>query len=219
MERRQRLGLLQQAFADALVRGEETLASEVMSEAIELGFDEGEIHEHIVTPAMRFIGDLWAEGQLGVADEHLATEISLRVLTLQREAFRVARRRAIQRVLFAAVEGEHHVVGLRMAASLSLHAGFDVRMLGPDLPVHALLSAIGRHEPMVVGLSATMPVSAARLREAVETVAAAAPRTGIVVGGAAVDSRFELLPGIAICRHVTDLVGQLEGLVQRAATN
>lgn len=219
VSRDQRLELLQQSFADALVRGDEPLASEAISQAIELDFDEGEIDEHIVAPALRMVGDLWAGGQLGIADEHLATEISLRVIALQREAFRVARRRAANRVLFAAVEGEHHVVGLRMAASLALHAGFDVRMLGPDLPLPALLAAIGRHEPRVVGLSATMPGSAARLVEAVETIDAAAPDVGMLVGGAAVDRRFELLPGVTVCRHVTDLVGQVEALVQRAGSN
>lgn len=217
--RDERVELLQQAFADGLVRGEEEVASEVMSQAIELGLEEAEIDEHIVAPAMRLIGDLWADGELGIADEHLATEISMRVLTLQREAFRVARRRAAHRVLFAAVEGEHHVVGLRMAASLALHAGFDVRMLGADLPVHALLSAITRHDSAIVGLSATMPASAARLIEATQTVAAAAPGTGIMVGGAAVERRFELVAGVTVCRHVTDVVGQLEAMAQRAPAN
>lgn len=219
LTREQQIELLQRAFADALVRGNEPLASEAMEQAIELDFSEGEIDELIVSPAMRLVGDLWAQGHLGIADEHLATEISLRVLTLQREAFRVARRRATHRLLFAAVEGEQHVVGLRMAASLTLHAGFDVRMLGPDLPVHALLAAVGRHEPGVVGLTATMPASAARLVESVEAVTAAAPGVAVVVGGAAVDRRFELLSGVTICRHVSDLIGQVEALVQRAPIN
>ena len=217
--REQQLELLQQAFADALVQGDEPLASEAMGQAIELDFSEGEIDELIVTPAMRLVGDLWAQGHMGIADEHLATEISLRMLTLQREAFRVARRRAAHRLLFAAVEGEQHVVGLRMAASVTLHAGFDVRMLGSDLPVHALLAAVGRHEPGVVGLTATMPASAARLVESVEAVTAAAPGVSMLVGGPAVDRRFELLARVTICRHVSDVVGQVEALVQRAPAN
>ena len=219
LTRDQRLELLQQAFGDALVRGDEPLAAEAIAQAIETGFSEAEIDEYVVGPGMRLVGDLWAQGHLGIADEHLATEISLRVLTLQREAFRVARRRATHRVLFAAVEGEQHVVGLRMAASIALHAGFDVRMLGPDLPVHALLAAVGRHDPGVVGLTATMPASAARLVESVEAVVAAAPGIPVIVGGAAVDRRFELLSGATVCRHVSDLVGQVEALVQRAPAN
>jgi methanogenic corrinoid protein MtbC1 len=219
LTRDQRLELLQQAFGDALVRGDEPLAAEAIGEAIELGFTEPEIDEFVVGPGMRLVGDLWAQGELGIADEHLATEISLRVLTLQREAFRVARRRATHRLLFAAVEGEQHVVGLRMAASIALHAGFDVRMLGADLPVHALLAAVARHDPGIVGLSATMPVSAARLLEAVEVIKAAEPGISVIAGGAAVDRRFELHSGVTVCRHVSDLVGRVEALIQRAPVN
>ena len=63
-----------------------------------------------------------------------------------------------------------------------------------------------------------MPGSAARLVEAVETIDAAAPDVGIVVGGAAVNRRFELQPAVTVCRHVSDLVGQVEALVQRAGS-
>lgn len=219
LTREQQLKLLQEAFAAALVRGDEALASDAMSEAIQLDFDEGEIDEQIVAPALRVVGDLWAQGHLGIADEHLATEISLRVLALQREAFRVARRRSTHRLLFAAVEGEQHTVGLRMAASLALHAGFDVRMLGSDVPLNALLAALARHEPVVLGLTGTMPASSEKLLEAIQTVPEAVPGVALLVGGAAVDRRFELLPGVTVCHHVSDLVGQIEGLAQRAASN
>jgi methanogenic corrinoid protein MtbC1 len=219
LARDEQLTHLRRAFADALVHGDEPLAEEAVSEAIGASFEEAEIDERIVAPALRLVGDLWADGRLGIADEHLATEISLRVIALQREAFRVARRRSMHRVVFAAVEGEQHVVGLRMAASMALHGGYDVRLLGPDLPLHGLLAAVRRHGPSIVGLSATMPASAARMQKSVETLHEAAPGLGIVVGGAAVDRRFELVHGVTVCRHVGDLVGQLEAQLQGAATN
>ena len=219
LRRDEQLDILQRTFGDALVRGDETLAEDTIAEAIRASFDEGEIDDQIVAPAMRLVGDLWAAGQLGIEEEHLATEISLRVLTVQREAFRIARGRAQHRVLFAAVQGEEHIVGLRMAASMALHAGYDVRMLGANLPRHALLAAVRRHEPSVVGLSATMPASADRLLQTIELLHYSAPEVGIVAGGAAVDERLGMHPGVTICRHVSDLTGQIEALAQRASTN
>jgi PAS domain-containing protein len=44
-------------------------------------------------------------------------------------------RAGLEAVTAAAVEGEQHVVGLTMAASLLLAAGYDVRPLGADVPV------------------------------------------------------------------------------------
>ena len=95
-------------------------------------------------------------GEISVAEEHLATEISLRVLALQREA-RASRAPAATPVMLAAPAGEQHVVALRMIANLLRDAGYDVVMLGADVPPDALAIAAGRHQPDVVCLTATMP--------------------------------------------------------------
>ena len=214
-----RVEAFQRAYADALLRGDGDAAEAVVAEAIAASLDEAAIQDGIVAPALRVVGDLWAAGEIGVADEHLATEISLRVLTLQHEAFRVARRRAGHRVLLAAVPGERHDVGLRMVASLLLHGGFDVRLLGADLPLAALAAAVVRHAPSVVGLSGTMPESTAALSSAVEVVRGVAPETAVIVGGAAAEGVLAALPGVAVCRHVSDAVGLVEGLLQRPHHN
>ena len=212
------IGVFQQAYADAILRGDGEAAERVVAEAIAASLDEAAIQDRIVAPSLRMVGDLWAQGEIDVADEHLATEISLRVLTLQREAFRVARKRAGHRVLLATVPGERHDVGLRMVASLLLHGGFDVRMLGPDLPLDALAAATGRHTPSVVGLGATLPESGPALVAAVEVVRDVAPGVGVIVGGAAA-STVARLPGVAVCHHVSDAPGLVEGLLQRPHAN
>ena len=209
----------QRAYADAILRGDGDAAEAVVADAIAASLDEPTIQDGIVAPALRVVGDLWAAGEIGIADEHLATEISLRVLTLQHEAFRVARRRAGHRVLLAAVPGERHDVGLRMVASLLLHGGFDVRLLGADLPLHALAAAVRRHAPSVVGLSGTMPESSAELETAVDVVRGVAPEAGIIVGGAAAGGVPVTLRGVVVCGHVSDAVGLVEGLLQRPHHN
>ena len=212
------IAVYQQAYADAILRGDGEAAEQVVAEAIGASLDEGVIQDGIVAPSLRMVGDLWAQGEIGIADEHLATEISLRVLTLQREAFRVARRRVGHRVLLAGLPGERHDVGLRMVASLLLHGGFDVRMLGADLPLDALVEATERHTPSVVGLSATMPESVPALVAAAEIVRDIAPGVGVIVGGAAA-ATLPRLPGVAICEHVSDAPGLVEALLQRPHEN
>ena len=148
---------LQRSYADAVLGGSESAAERVVREAIEAGVPEAVISGEVIAPTMRAIGDLWERGLLSVADEHLATEISIRVLALQREAFRATSRRGAHRVMLAGMEGERHGLGLTMAGSVLVHAGYDVRMLGPDLPMPDLASAVDRHRPSVVGLSVTQP--------------------------------------------------------------
>jgi methanogenic corrinoid protein MtbC1 len=209
----------QRAFAEALLAGDGDAAERIVREAIEAGLAEGLIDDEVIRPALVLVGDLWAEARISIADEHLATAIAVRVLALQREAFRVARRRTGHRVMLAAVEGEHHVVGLEMAASLMLHAGYDVLMLGADLPVAAVAAAVARHRPAVAGFTAATPETAVRLPATVAAVRAASPGTGILVGGRGVGLGLVAGGDVSICRHVADAVGQADALVQRSAFN
>ena len=207
---------LRRAYERAVLAGDEREAEAVISESIAAGLAETTIDDEIIRPTMRHVGDLWADGELSIAQEHLATSISMRVITLQRDAFRHARQRSSHRVVLAGLEGEQHVVGLNMAASVLLHAGYDVRLLGPDLPVLEVAGTVVTHRPHVVGFSTATACSASHLPAAVRIVQDFDPRVRIVVGGCAVDERWELEYGIVICRHVSDAVDLVDALVRAA---
>lgn len=210
---------LQREFSDALLRGDEAAAEDVLHEAVDAELPEGLVDEAVITPALRAVGDLWAAGELSVAEEHLATEIALRVVALEREVYRVARRRPAVLVLLAAVEGEQHVVGLRMAGSLLEHAGYEVVQLGPSVPVSDLAAMVRRRAPAVVGLSTTMPSTGAQLAEAVAALGEARPATAIVVGGTGLPADLTDRPALRRCRRAPDVVPVVDGLVQRAGLN
>ena len=188
-------------------------------DALDAGLTEGVIHDAIIAPAMRRVGDLWAQGELSVADEHLATHITVRMVALLRESLRVAARRPEHRILLAGLEHEHHTVGMEMAGSVLTHGGYEVLTLGADVPLDALPGAVERHRPAVVGLSATLAATAKLIPAAIYAMRAVDPAVGIIVGGAAASLRMEATPGIAVCTHVTDAVELTDGLVQRAALN
>lgn len=210
---------LREAYLRAILAGELATAERIIREAIDSGLGEDIIDTEIITPAMASIGDQWARGDIDVADEHIATDISLRMITLQREAFRVARRRSSATVLLAAVEGERHVVGLEMAASALLHAGFDVRMLGADVPSTALALAVARIRPLILGLTASTAQAAAEVERASALARQCHPSLGIVIGGAAAEHTQHLSPATALCTHVGEAVDVVEALAQRALLN
>lgn len=210
---------LRDAYRDALLLGLPAAADRTIREAIELGLSELAIDDLIIAPTMRFVGDLWAIGDISVAQEHLATAISKRVIALQHERFRVAHRRVGRRILLAAVEGEHHTLGLEMAASALLHAGYDVRMLGADVPTADLSAAVAQHAPAVIGLTTTTMESASAVRDAIAAARSVRPSTGILVGGAAAADAAAPDPALSICTHVGDVLDLTNELVQRARLN
>ncbi len=213
------LAELQGAFTDALLQGDEHAAELVLREALDARVAESDLDEAVIAPALRVVGDLWAQGAISVAEEHLATEIALRVVALQRDMFRVVRRRSGLVVVVAAVEGEHHVVALRMAGSLLAHVGYDVKQLGANVPHVALGIIVARHRPAVVALGATMPVTASALEETVRLVQGAGPGTGLLVGGQGVPAPLVERPGLRFGARVSEIVPVVDSLAQRASMN
>ena len=213
------LEVFREAFLDALLTGDERAAEMVAREAIEAGLPETEICEEVITPALHTVGEMWAGGLISVADEHLATQISMRVLALQREAFRRLNERTNQQVYLAGIEGEQHVVGLEMAANLLRHAGFDVRFLGPDVPIQSLGQVVGRRRPHVVALTVTMRDSAMLIDLALDEIDRASPGTGIVVGGSGVPQTLIETDRIAVSQTLTDVVEKVTWLITRPSLN
>jgi 5-methyltetrahydrofolate--homocysteine methyltransferase len=127
--------------------------------------------------------------------------------------------RAGHRVVLATPGGELHVVALRMTGNLLADAGYDVVMLGPDVPPSALAAFAARHDPAVICLSATMPHGADKLLISIHEAQRARPATRFVIGGQGVTSRVRSRPGVEVCRRVTEVVEAVDALVQRADQN
>ena len=210
---------LSERYGIALLSGEAEEAERAVREAYDEELPYGLIHAGVVAPALHRIGVLWERGEIGVAHEHLATQISMRVLALLRELFRVSRQRGDQRAMLAAVEGEHHIVGLQMAADLLEDGGYDVVMLGPDVPSSALAEIVSEQRPAIVALTATMPQSAARLGPAVEAASAAEPPPAVMIGGRGRPPRLPQPAGLQFVDSVVDVVEVADRLVRRPELN
>jgi methanogenic corrinoid protein MtbC1 len=217
--RESRLSELSRAYAAAILSGDEVTAELVVRDAIDAKLSAGEVDDQIIAPALWLIGELWARGDITVADEHLATEISIRVLALHGEARRTAGARPHHQVLLATPSGELHSVALRMAEMLLREAGYGVVMLGPDVPPHALAETSRRLGPDVVCLSATMPGGGDRVLITMHEVQRACPRVRFVVGGKGVAQRVRARPGVQVCERVSEVVEAVDALVKRAELN
>lgn len=213
------LEALRTEYLEALVAGEPGRAEATVREAIDAGLSSASIDDVIVAPAMRTIGELWSDGELSVAEEHLATEITFRVLALQREAFRTAARRTRAVVVLAAPAGEQHVLGLNMAADLLAEGGYDVRLLGADVPTSALPDLLDRLHADVLGLTATMPGAARELRAIIDTVVRARPRLHLLVGGSSVPSSLRHAHGVTVSPMLSGVVETVDAIVARARLN
>jgi methanogenic corrinoid protein MtbC1 len=210
---------LRRTFTQALFAGDANAAERAVSEAMDGGLTAAEIDIELIAPALFLIGDKWAIGEISVADEHLASEIALRVLALQRERRRTQRQRGDRRVLLLAPQGERHVIGLNMASDLLLEAGYDTRLLGADVPLADIAMAAVRHDADVVAFTATMPDSAERLDAAIDYLRSTRPEIEVLLGGGAVSFELAATWNAVACPDVSSVVATVDALVHHAPLN
>jgi MerR family transcriptional regulator, light-induced transcriptional regulator len=181
---------LSRTYLEALRAADRAGAYAVVSRALRDGMTTAALYRDVVAPALHGIGELWERGAITVADEHLATALTHEVLASIRPPIRVdagagGEARSRSRAILAAVEGEQHALGARMAADVLEDCGCETLYLGGDVPTEALLQAVAALSPDLVGLSATMPDAAPRLEDAAAAVRRDNPQLPLFLGGQA----------------------------------
>jgi len=197
---------MSRSYGDALRAADGAAAERIALECLQEGLGVEVLYGRVIAPAMWRIGCLWEEGAITVADEHLATALTHRVMaSVYGASFGRATSRP-GRVLLAAVEGQRHALGLRMAADVLELGGYEVDYLGGDVPLDALLSAVASRGPDLVGLSSTLAFDASSLEVAVSQLGEAFAEMPILLGGQGIPD--EILSDGRVIRAVG-----IEGLV------
>jgi len=204
---------LSSRFGEALRAGDPKRADAVAVAALEAGMEVTAVQARVIAPAMRWIGELWQHGSANVGDEHLATAITQEVLGRLFTTALQSQPRSRERVMLAAVQGEHHVLGLRMAADVLEGAGFDVLYLGPDMPLTALLETCSAHAPAALGFSVSMPLNVPTLIWEIEAVCALEDPPAIFAAGRALRRAIEQGLNIPLIESTEQVVKVVEELI------
>ena len=137
---------------------------------------------NLAVPFLHQVGDKWFEQCISVAHEHFASENLTGFFSSRWRP--ISRQERNGKAVAANLPGDHHQLGIHMAAVFLALSDFEVVFLGPDTPVEDIILAA--KEPSVVttviGLSTTSNVE--RSVEAVTRIREAVPTSvSLVVGG------------------------------------
>jgi len=194
--RAKRGGALDQRYLAALLRGDAAGAAEAVGQAQARGWSVEQIYLDVLAPAQVAIGARWRAGTLSVADEHLATEITLGEMERLRDRL-IARATSGRQVVIACIEGEAHAIGARMLADLLRADGWTVDYLGANTPTADLVALVTRRRPSLVALSVTQTEHIPALRVAAAALRRLSPPPRILAGGAALGGRRgAAIPGV-----------------------
>jgi MerR family transcriptional regulator, light-induced transcriptional regulator len=180
-------------FAAALVRGDQRTMINIFREIAHHGQEFLDAALHLVQPAMYRIGKGWQDNRISVAQEHLATAMVHGLLAREFASTQPAPPNGL-RVVLAGVEGNQHVVGLRIVADAFELAGWEVRYLGPNTPTRSLVQMVRETRTNLVGLSVTLPHHLRSARDAIASLRTELGdnRPAILLGGLAINEFSDL---------------------------
>ncbi len=139
--------------------------------------------ETVVAPFLVRLGEAWAAGRVGVAQEHHASERLMAALTsLWHPAADATDRPAI---VLAALPGEQHVLGLHMAAAVAAETRFRVLFLGHDMPLAGIVETARATQATAVVCSASSASDPATTRALAERLRRELPAGATVLLGGA----------------------------------
>ena len=213
----QRVPALLVAYGDTLREGDSRAAVAVIEEALHAGLAPVEIQSRVIAPAMQRVGELWERCAMSVAGEHLATAVSHHALARLYPGLLHHVERQGETVVVAAVDGEHHVLGLRMVADVFEGGGYDVRFLGASATTSSLVTWVSEHQPTVVALGVTMPLGASALAHELRALRVASPNVHLVIGGQGVPESLCQNAGVHYFSDTEQLARYTDGALIAAA--
>ena len=144
---------------------------------------------------MRRVGELWHEGSLRIADEHLASSVVRRFV----DGIRMGLQPALDapHIIVTTPTGQLHEIGAVLVSTLAAAAHWRVTYMGANLPADDIAVAAHHNGARAVALSIVYPLDDPYLgRELIKLRQALGDDTYLFVGGRAVPSYSHILKRI-----------------------
>ncbi|AZB41639.1 cobalamin-binding protein [Bacillus sp. FJAT-42376] len=173
-------------FAHSLLEGDHKSAWDMIHRQMNEGASTLDLFEGLITKAMRYIGELWENNEVTVADEHLATSTCDYILAKYHYLLREKNGNPSsdkKKAMFLCVQDEDHYLGLKMVHILFEENGWETKFMGPNLPLEYAVSAAQSWQPHVIGLSFSLSYRAGVLKYYIEKLEAIETEPTVLLGG------------------------------------
>ena len=155
--------------------------------------------EKLIVPLVYEIGDLWHDGDIRVANEHLASSVIRSFLTNLIDHHIPSENAPI--VITATPRGQEHELGALIAGVTAASVGYKVIYLGPNLPVEEIAAVTDNLNAKVVALSLVYPNDDPQLKLDLVNLKKMLPgKISLIVGGRAASGYLDILDKIGAIR-------------------
>jgi MerR family transcriptional regulator, light-induced transcriptional regulator len=128
------------------------------------------LYVDLIQPSQYRVGELWEQGKISVATEHLATATNQYVTARCYSVLARSVAPGSPKALITCAPGEHHQFGARLLADLLECDGWDVDFYGASLPARGLLAEISSRQPRLVGISAALTSHLGSVKQMIDSI-------------------------------------------------
>ncbi|RMW39829.1 MAG: histidine kinase [Nitrosopumilus sp.] len=117
-------------------------------------FNSSDFFDKILKPVMYRIGDEWANGKMGIATEHVASNVAQTLVKIIMDQGSSTGNK--KKVMICVPLGEEHHLGCDVLETYLSIKGFKIFNMGTSIPTESILSFIDNNKPDVVLVSITL---------------------------------------------------------------
>jgi len=143
---------LAENFSEVLLAGKEAEATGQLIDAYLQNDALANLFDTTITHAMHRVGDLWFNGAITIADEHLATRLLINALQKLRGIVVPGEATGLKAIC-CGIEGDLHELPIHLAEMIFESEGWNTFNLGPNTPLFALRDMVAQKRPQLVCIS------------------------------------------------------------------
>jgi MerR family transcriptional regulator, light-induced transcriptional regulator len=167
----------------------------------------------VLMPMLQRIGDLWSQGELRIAHEHMASAVVRSTLGRIQGAYQPLESDPC--MLATTPSRQLHELGALAATIAAASEGWRTIYLGPNLPAEELAAAARHYQAKVIALSLIYPPDDPKLAEELQLIRRNIPaETRILAGGRSAHAYREALEaaGATVLTDMQDLRSELRAI-------
>ena len=192
---------LKDDFFSALIKGDKIIAGKIFEEFTTTQ-ELGQFYRKIFIPTMTKIGDLWEAKKLGVAAEHIASNVAQNLIKNISEKQKVSGKKGS--VLLTTPSGENHSIGCSVLESFLQNKGFNVYNLAPSTPAQHLVNFMITSKPDSIVISVTLEENIKSAQRLVKKIREKSKKIPIYVGGQAFENNNKMKFDAEIVENFND---------------
>jgi len=169
--------------------------------------------EELIIPLVYKIGDMWHDGEIRVANEHLSSSVIRGFLFNLLESYSVGESAPV--MVSATPRGQEHELGALIAGVVAASSGWKVIYLGANLPAEEVSAVVSHLKAKVVALSFVYPVDDPLLKKELKKLKQIIPAgVSIIAGGRATSGYLDVLDeiGSLVVKNIKQLRVELEAV-------